>query len=68
MLPATCRHDTAAARLLDRLKYIADSPPRKHGGFHENAIQTAKDAITHIKNLRALIERLEGVKTWPEGK
>ncbi len=34
--------------LIERLRYIAESPTREHGGFHENAIQTAKDAIAAL--------------------
>ncbi len=34
--------------VLERLQYIADSPSREHGGFHDNAIQTAKDAIAAL--------------------
>lgn len=40
------------------LKYIARSPQHEHGGFHENVVQTAKDAlrlIEHYENALALI-------------
>ena len=30
------------------LKYIAESPPAKHGGFHATTIKTAKSALYHI--------------------
>ena len=30
------------------LTYIARSPSREYGGFHPNAIQTAKDAIVEL--------------------
>ncbi len=34
---------------IERLKYIADSPPREQGGFHEEAIKTAKAALYQLK-------------------
>jgi hypothetical protein len=37
---------------LKGLKYIADSPPYSHGGFHPQAVQIAKMAIFHINNLK----------------
>jgi len=37
---------------LKGLKYIADSPPHSHGGFHPQTIQIAKMAIFHINNLK----------------
>lgn len=34
------------------LKYIAASPPREYGGFHPNAVATAKKALKLIASLR----------------
>ncbi|MFA5135701.1 MAG: hypothetical protein WC505_08020 [Patescibacteria group bacterium] len=34
------------------LRYIASSPPQEGGGFHANAIMTAKSALHHIARLR----------------
>jgi hypothetical protein len=39
---------------IDGLQYIADSPPKEYGGFHENAIQTAKDALQSIAYLKEI--------------
>lgn len=33
---------------IEGLKYIADSPPREYGGFHENAVQAAKSALHYL--------------------
>ena len=38
--------------VIEGLRYIADSPPREHGGFHPNAVQAARDAIAEIARLR----------------
>ncbi len=43
--------------VLDGLRYIADSPAQEHGGFHPNAVQTAKLAILHIDALSRLLYR-----------
>ncbi len=45
-----CRSWDIEHGIIQRLRYIADSPSEKHGGFHRNAIQTAKDAIRYIKS------------------
>ncbi len=78
MEQAQFRKDRRTMDLIERLKYIADSPPREHGGFHEQTIQTAKDAIIHLENARTIIERgveimtprqvgqWEGVRSWLE--
>lgn len=34
------------------LRYIADSPPGRYGGFHETTIKVAKSALHHIRRLR----------------
>ncbi len=34
--------------VIERLNYIVESPSSEHGGFHENAIQAAKDAISAL--------------------
>lgn len=36
---------------MDTLKYIADSPPRECGGFHEYTVDAAKWAIAEIDRL-----------------
>lgn len=38
--------------VLSGLAYIADSPSEEHGGFHPNAVETAKKAIALIEALR----------------
>ncbi len=38
------------------LMYIANSPSREHGGFHENAIETAKQALRLIASLQAQVK------------
>lgn len=40
--------------LMDRLRYIADSPSRARGGFHVQAMKTAKAAIQRIEELERL--------------
>ncbi len=45
--------------VIERLRYIAESPSSEHGGFHEHAIQTAKDAIFALGNLSALLKAYE---------
>jgi hypothetical protein len=44
--------------LIERLQYIADSPDREHGGFHAEAVQTAKDAIAELTALREFVASL----------
>lgn len=34
--------------VINQLRYIADSPSQKYGGFHPNAVKAAKDAIAYI--------------------
>lgn len=41
------------------LAYIADSPPREYGGFHQNVIDTAKAAIAELLRLRERVRELE---------
>jgi len=38
--------------VLAGLRYIASSPPRERGGFHPNAVATAKAALRLIARLR----------------
>jgi hypothetical protein len=38
---------------LEGLAYIASSPSQEHGGFHQNAIDTAKSALCHLEKLQA---------------
>jgi hypothetical protein len=47
-----------ADEIIERLKYIAESPSEEFGGFHAEAIATARDAITEITRLRAALFRL----------
>ncbi len=44
---------------LKNLRYIAESPEQKYGGFHEQTILCAKSAIHHIKKLAAAIKAQE---------
>ena len=37
---------------LNILKYIAESPKARYGGFDSRSIQIAQSAIYHIKTLR----------------
>jgi hypothetical protein len=39
--------------ILEELRYIADSPTREHGGFHEQTVTAARRAIEEITHLRA---------------
>lgn len=39
------------AEMKDGLTYIAESPPMEHGGFHPNAVATAKAALQGIERL-----------------
>lgn len=39
---------------IDGLLYICDSPPHEYGGFHPNAVQTAKDAVKSIAYLKEI--------------
>ncbi len=41
--------------VIERLEYIAESPTKEHGGFHEHAIHVAKDAIAEIRRLNAAL-------------
>jgi hypothetical protein len=40
--------------IIDGLKYIADSPAKKYGGFHPNAVSVAKAALKIIEAQAAL--------------
>jgi hypothetical protein len=40
------------------LKYIADSPPREHGGFHPQTVDIAKQALARIEYLEGAIRSL----------
>jgi hypothetical protein len=42
------------------LRYIARSPSREHGGFHENAILTAKQALNYIEDLETRLGLAHG--------
>lgn len=48
---------TTRLPLMSGLAYIADSPPQKYGGFHPNAIATAKEALAEIRRLRSDLRR-----------
>ena len=48
-------------QILEVLKYIASSPPEKSGGFHENTINVAKDAIKLIADLKSDNARLKEI-------
>jgi hypothetical protein len=37
------------------LKYITDSPPHEHGGFHPQTVETAKAALKEIRRLRLAV-------------
>lgn len=39
------------------LKYIAESPPHEHGGFHPEAVRIAKAALRLIAMLRRKVGR-----------
>lgn len=45
---------------LEILKYIADSPPAEHGGFHENTIAAAKWALAEIARISTNYAKLHG--------
>ncbi len=51
--------------IIERLKYIADSPNAEHGGFHPEAIKTAKDAICAVNHADKLAERLHELAQNP---
>jgi len=51
--------------LIERLQYIADSPDREHGGFHAEAVQTAKDAIAELTALREFVASLRSM-SWKQ--
>lgn len=36
------------------LEYIAESPPQRYGGFHNDTVLTAKSALHHIKRLKGV--------------
>jgi hypothetical protein len=40
------------------LRYIASSPAPEHGGFHLEAVRTARRAIREIQRLRRKLKRL----------
>lgn len=46
--PATVK-PISLASTLSGLRYIANSPPRKWGGFHPEAVKIAKGALWHLK-------------------
>jgi hypothetical protein len=45
----------AAGSVISWLKYIAESPDRQSGGFHLNAVTTAKSALREIRRLRRAV-------------
>ncbi len=47
-----------APDVLAELKYIAESPALKYGGFHEQTVATAKRAIEEITHLRETLQRI----------
>lgn len=62
---------TPSPGLRDRLQYILDSPPRENGGFHPEAVETARQAMAMLDEcdrLRAAnAELLEAVKRYTDG-
>lgn len=42
----------------EMLAYIAASPDREHGGFHPNAVLTAKSALQHLDDMDARLNRV----------
>lgn len=46
-----------------QLAYIAASPPREHGGFHPQVVETAKAAIAELASLRERVRELEKPKS-----
>lgn len=54
-LPATPPLPAPAGSATASLQYIADSPSPEHGGFHPQAVQTAKDALVEIHRLREAV-------------
>ena len=46
----------AKADVIRGLQYIADSPEQKYGGFHINAVTTAKNALKEIRRLRSAVK------------
>ena len=48
MICPMCHEEPCPGPPICGLKYIARSPDREHGGFHENAIATAKQALRLI--------------------
>ena len=55
----SCHEEKCQGAPICGLKYIARSPKSEHGGFHENAIQTAKDALAHIEYLEVRVRALQ---------
>ena len=47
------------------LRYIADSPPTEHSGFHPEAVRTAKAALRLIARLRRRIRHFPDLKKQP---
>jgi len=46
----SCGEEVCQGPPICGLKYIARSPKQKHGGFHENAVETAKQALRLIEH------------------
>jgi hypothetical protein len=44
----SCGDEVCQGEPICGLRYIADSPSQEFGGFHENAIRTAKQALELI--------------------
>lgn len=49
---------------MDTLKYIADSPPRECGGFHEYTVEAAKWAIAEIERLTRERDEAREASRW----
>ncbi len=49
---------TKARRTIEGLKYIASSPPRENGGFHPEAVKTAKAALRLIARMRRALREV----------
>ncbi len=55
----SCGEEKCKGAPICGLKYIARSPEREHGGFHENAVQTAKDALALIEYLETRVAAMK---------
>ena len=55
----SCHEEKCQGAPICGLKYIARSPKQEHGGFHENAVQTAKDALHLIEYLESRVTAMK---------